>query len=79
MWDGNGQKFKVIDGQGQAQDLYGCTVNISNGTIFNEMYTWYLQKKTEEAELDKLCKVYPNLDEARKEFAVLHRLVKENK
>jgi len=79
MWDGNGQKFKVIDGQGQAQDMYGVTVDISNGPMFQEMYSWYIQKRTEEAELDKLCKAYPNLEQARQEFEMLKQLVKEYK
>jgi hypothetical protein len=77
MWDGNGQKFKVLDGQGNSQDMYGCTVSISAGAMFQEVYTWMVQKKAEEAELRRLCDQYPNLEQARQEFEMLKQLVKD--
>jgi hypothetical protein len=79
MWDGNGQKFKVVDNHGVAQDMYGATVNISNGSMVQEMYSWYMQKRNEEAELKRLCATYPNLEEVRKEFEMLKQLVKDYK
>lgn len=79
MWDGNAQKFKVVDNHGVAQDMYGATVNISNGSMLLEMQHWYIQKRAEEAELKRLCAEYPNLEEARKEFEMLKQLVKEYK
>lgn len=77
MWDGNGQKFKVMDGNGNSQDMYGASVSISGGNQFQEMYAWMIQKKAEEAELKQLCAQYPNLEESRKEFEMLKQLVKE--
>jgi hypothetical protein len=77
MWDGNAQKFKVVDNHGVSQDMYGATVNISNGAMFQEMQTWYFQKRAEEAELKRLCAEYPNLEEARKEFEMLKQIVKD--
>jgi len=79
MWDGNAQKFKVLDGNGNSQDMYGATVNISAGSMFQEMYAWYKKKRTEEAELEHLCQQYPNLEEARKEFEMIKQLVKDYK
>lgn len=77
MWDGNGQKFKVLDSQGNSQDMHGCTVSVSAGTMFQEVYTWMVQKKAEETELRRLCAQYPNLEQARQEFEMLKQLVKE--
>jgi hypothetical protein len=77
MWDGNAQKFKVIDSHGVSQDMHGATVNISAGSVFQEMQSWYFQKRAEEAELKRLCDTYPNLEEARREFEMLKQLVKE--
>jgi hypothetical protein len=77
MWDGNAQKFKVVDNHGVSQDMFGATVNISAGSVFQEMQSWYMQKRAEEAELKRLCAEYPNLEEARKEFEMLKQLVKE--
>lgn len=77
MWDGNRQVFRVIDNQGVAQDMHGATVNISNGSVLQEMQSWYMQKRAEEAELKRLCDKYPNLEEARREFEMLKQLVKE--
>jgi hypothetical protein len=79
MWDGNGQKFKVVDNHGVAQDMYGATVNISGGSMVHEMYAWMIQKKTEEEELKRLCAEYPNLEEVRKEFEMLKQLIKDHK
>jgi hypothetical protein len=47
--------------------------------MFQEVYTWMVQKKAEEAELKQLCTKYPNLEDARKEFEMLKQLVKEYK
>jgi hypothetical protein len=79
MWDGNAQKFKVVDNHGVSQDMYGATVSISAGSVFLEMQSWYMQKRAEEAELKRLCAEYPNLEEVRKEFEMLKQLVKEYK
>ena len=79
MWDGSAQKFKVMDGQGASQDMHGSTVTISNGSMFREMQAWYMQKRAEEAEIERLCAEYPNLEEARKEFEILKQLVKDYK
>jgi len=47
--------------------------------MLTHIMSWVFKKMAEDEELDKLCKAYPTLDEARKEFAVLHRLVKDDK
>lgn len=78
-WDGNNQKFKVVDPNGGTEDFYGATATIEAGSLFQEMRTWYLKKVAEERELEQLCKEYPNLAEARKEFEMLKQLVKDYK
>ena len=78
-WDGNAQKMVVVGGNGAVQDLHGQDVHIVAGPALSNIMSWAYRKMSEDEELDKLCKAYPNLDEARKEFAVLHRLVKDNK
>ena len=79
MWDGNGQKFKVIDSNGTTQDMYGASVSIEAGYKLKEMVAWYEQKRLEEDRIKELCKQYPNLDEARKEFEIIYNIVKEHK
>jgi len=78
FWDGNQQKFKVVNGE-RSEDLHGATVNISFNVELQEMKNWINKKKVEEAELDDLCKKYPNLDEARNEYEMLRNLLKEHK
>lgn len=77
MWDGNQQKFKVIDGNGNSQDMYGSSGVIEAGYKLKEMYAWYEQKRFEEEKIKELCKQYPNLEEARKEFEILYNIVKD--
>lgn len=79
FWDGSAQKMRVMDTDGVSQDMYGQDVHISGGHALMMVMAWAYKKMAEDEDLDKLCKAYPNLDEARKEFAVLHRLVKDNK
>jgi hypothetical protein len=78
-WDGNAQKFKVIDSNGGSEDFYGASVNIDAGQQFRDIQSWVLKKQAEERELAQLCKEYPNLEEARKEFEMIKQLVKEYK
>lgn len=78
-WDGSQQKFKVIDGQGQTQDMYGATASIEPGFDLKEMHAWWLEKKAEEANIKALCEKYPNLAEARQEYEILYKLVKDHK
>ena len=78
-WDGGAQKFKVIDSNGGSQDFYGATVTIEAGAQFRDIRDWVMRKQAEEYELAQLCKEYPNLEEARKEFEMLKQLVKEYK
>lgn len=78
-WDGNAQKMLVINGDGVRHDMHGQDAHIVAGPMLTTIMSWVYKKMAEEAELDKLCKAYPNLDDARKEFAVLHRLVKDHK
>jgi hypothetical protein len=78
-WDGNAQKMLVINENGVRHDMHGQDAHIVAGSMLTHVMSWVYKKMAEEEELDKLCKAYPNLDDARKEFAVLHRLVKYNK
>jgi hypothetical protein len=77
MWDGNAQKFKVMDGNGNSQEMYGVTATVEAGFKLKEMLSWYEQKRMEELQIKELCKKYPNLDEARKEFEILYNIVKD--
>ncbi len=78
-WDGNAQKFKVIDSAGGSQDMYGASASIELGSQFKEIQAWVLKKQAEERELERLCKEYPNLSEAKKEFDTIYKLVKDYK
>jgi hypothetical protein len=78
-WDSNSRQFKVIDGNGNPQTLSGGTANISVGTKLREMIAWFEQKQFEEKQLAELCKQYPNLAEAKREFDSIYNLVKEHK
>ena len=91
-WDGQNQKFRVIDPDGVGEDMYGSTAQIDAGyklqnigkwydqNIANNkmegMFEWYQRKMAEEALMNDLCKQYPNLDEARKEFETLFNIFK---
>jgi hypothetical protein len=55
------------------------TANINVGPKLREMLTWYESKKLEEQSIKDLCKEYPNLAEAKKEFDTLYNIVKEQK
>lgn len=76
-WDGNQQKFKVIDSNGGAQDMYGQSASVEAGQKLKEMLAWYETKRTDEAQLERLLKEYPNLAEAKREFDILYNIVKE--
>lgn len=78
-WDGNNQKFKVVDPNGGTEDFYGSTATIEAGPLYRDMQLWVMKKQEEERELEKLCREYPNLAEARKEFEMLRQLVKDYK
>ena len=78
-WDGSAQKMLVINGDGVRHDMHGQEAHIIAGSMLTHIMSWVFKKMAEDEELDKLCKAYPTLDEARKEFAVLHRLVKDDK
>lgn len=77
-WDGNGQKMKVIDANGHPQDMYGPTVEVSASGLLRDVVSWAHKKMAEEQELDNLCKEYPTLEDARREFEILKKLVGNN-
>jgi hypothetical protein len=79
MWDGGAQKFKVMDGQGNSQDMYGAQAYITMGNDWQVIKNWVFKKQAEERELEQLCKEYPMLADARKEFEMLKQLVKDHK
>ena len=78
-WDGNQQKFKVVDSNGNSNDMYGAGATIEPGYELIEMMSWWRDKKREEAEIKALCEKYPNLAEAQQEYEILYKLVKEQK
>lgn len=79
MWDGNQQKFKVMDGQGNAQDMYGAQAFITMGNDWKVIKAWVSKKQSEEREIEALCQQYPNLAEAKREFDMIYKLVKDHK
>ena len=76
-WDGNRSQFKVLDGLGGSQDMHFANASITPGHELMEMIGWWRNKEIEEANLKNLCAQYPNLAEAKQEFDVLHKLLKE--
>jgi hypothetical protein len=78
-WDSNNRQFKIVDPNGNAVSMPQGTANINVGSKLREMITWYEHKMLEEKQIAELCKQYPNLAEAKKEFDVLYNIVKEQK
>lgn len=78
-WDANQRQFKVVDVNGNAQSMSPGTTNINVGHKLREMITWYEHKKLEEHQMSELCKQYPNLADAKREFDAIYNLVKEHK
>lgn len=78
-WDANSRQYKIVDISGNAQPVPQGTSNINVGPKLREMITWYERKMLEERQIAELCKQYPNLAEAKKEFDVLYNIVKEQK
>jgi hypothetical protein len=75
-WDGSTQRLKVVTGPGQSMDLHSNSANIEFRPEVNRILEWAERKMQEEDQLDQLCKKFPNLEEARREFEVLLALVK---
>ncbi len=75
-WDGNTRSFKIVSGPGQSMDLGMDNVNLEFRPEVERILRWAERKMQEEDQLDQLCKKFPNLDEARREFEVLLALVK---
>jgi hypothetical protein len=78
-WDANTRQFKVVDANGNAQSMTSGTANINVGQKLREMIVWFEKMKAEEQAIAELCKQYPNLAEAKKEFDVLYNIVKEQR
>jgi hypothetical protein len=78
-WDANSRQFKVVDVSGNAQTIPAGTANINVGPKLREMIVWFEQKKLEEQQIAQLCKEYPNLADAKREFDTLYNIVKEQK
>lgn len=79
MWDGGEQKFRVMDGNGNSQEMYGGQAFITMGSDWQSIKSWVYKKMAEEADLKRLCAEYPNLEQARQEFDILYRLVKDHR
>ncbi len=76
-WDGNTQRFKVVDSNGSAHDMYLPMIEIGTTGMTQSAINWVMRKQHEEMQLDKLCEQYPNLADARREFEMLLNLVKD--
>jgi hypothetical protein len=79
IWDGNAQKFKVLDNQGVSQDMHGAHAFITMGSDWQSVKVWVYTKMAEEADLKRLCAEYPNLEQARQEFEMMKQLVQDHK
>jgi hypothetical protein len=77
-WDGNTQRLKVVDGNGNAQDMYGPTVEASGSPILWSVVQWATNKMEQERQLEELCKKFPNLADARREYEFMLNLVKDH-
>lgn len=78
LWDGNSQQLKVVDGQGNSQSLYLPRLTVSASSDIHSVMNWAKKKMLEEAELERLCKEFPTLEDARREFEMLKTLVKDH-
>lgn len=78
-WDSNTQGFKVVTGPGQSADLPMHSANIEFRPEISRILGWAERKMQEDEQLDQLCKRYPNLAEARKEFEALYNLLKDHR
>ena len=78
-WDAIAMQYKVVDINGNAQSMPQGTANINVGPKLREMIVWFEKMRAEEEAIKELCKQYPNLAEAKKEFDVLYNIVKEQK
>lgn len=76
-WDHTAQQYKVVDSQGNSEHIMGQSISLDIGTKLKDMLYWWEQKAREEKEIDALCKEYPNLAEARREFEIIKALVKD--
>ena len=76
-WDHTAQQYKVVDSQGNSEQVMGQTISFDIGAKLKDMLYWWEQKVREEKEIDALCKEYPNLAEARTEFETIKALVKD--
>ena len=76
-WDNNTQSFKVVTGPNQSMELGMDTVNVELRPDVERILRWAERKMMEEARLDQLCKQFPNLEEARREFEIMLALVKD--
>jgi len=76
-WDHYSNQFKVVDAQGGVEVVSGQSISVSAGGELQNIMAWCRQKMAEEAELKALCRQYPNLDDARREFETLRNIVKD--
>ena len=78
-WDANSRQYKIVDVNGNAQTVPQGTANVNVGPKLREMIVWFEKMRAEEQQIAELCRQYPNLAEAKKEFDVLYNIVKEQK
>jgi len=78
-WDANARQHKIVDVNGNAQSVPQSSASITVGSKLQEMVAWFELKRAEEQQVAELCKNYPNLAEAKREFDVLYNIVKEQK
>lgn len=78
-WDANTKQHKIVDVNGTASPVPNSLASVIVGSKLKEMIAWFELKRAEEQQVAELCKNYPNLAEAKREFDVLYNIVKEQK
>jgi hypothetical protein len=78
-WDANSRNLKIVDSNGTSQSVPQGSASITVGSKLQEMVAWFERKRAEEQQVAELCKNYPNLAEAKREFDVLYNIIKEQK
>ena len=76
-WDASIRQYKIVNQQGISHPVGYCPVDISIGSKIEEMLVWFNKKLVEEYQIQELCKKYPNLAEAKREYDTLVSLLKD--
>lgn len=78
-WDSASNSFRVVTGPGQSHELGSGSINLELNPDIERVLQWASRKMQEEEQMDQLCKRYPNLEEARREFDALYAILREHR